>query len=308
MRWLAVDPIKKAYESPYMAFADNPVWIIDPNGKDTTLPAADGKSITLPTGATFETYSNDDYTIKDTDHKIGTKTGQLRNFTVDGVTYKARWRWNDQSQTSEFLGYQDDNGKSIVKTNTIPYSSFEYNTWLNPGTGSYLNPANSLSLMWAWDSHVRLSSYIAPMNEARGLFEAGKLSANSASIRRFYFLKDARSQLSPLGDFISESPLFNGKSVETARSQVTKAIYSNMDDAAKARKIFNLRPSTTRWARIGRVGGPLLTIATQGYVYYTIIRDNPPLEKLKDDLDTPFNPSYWLYRRTLGRLLENIAQ
>ena len=33
-RW-NIDPIYKDYESPYVAFANNPVWIIDPNGADS---------------------------------------------------------------------------------------------------------------------------------------------------------------------------------------------------------------------------------------------------------------------------------
>ncbi|MDA3615534.1 RHS repeat domain-containing protein [Polluticaenibacter yanchengensis] len=35
-RWLSVDRIVKHYESPYMAFANNPVWIIDSDGMDST--------------------------------------------------------------------------------------------------------------------------------------------------------------------------------------------------------------------------------------------------------------------------------
>jgi RHS repeat-associated protein len=34
-RWLSVDPIIKSYESPYISFANSPIWIIDPSGADT---------------------------------------------------------------------------------------------------------------------------------------------------------------------------------------------------------------------------------------------------------------------------------
>ncbi len=42
-RW-NIDPVVKYHESPYAAFANNPIWFIDPNGADTTL---DEKSHTL---------------------------------------------------------------------------------------------------------------------------------------------------------------------------------------------------------------------------------------------------------------------
>ncbi|WP_350340262.1 hypothetical protein [Paraflavitalea speifideaquila] len=34
-RFLSVAPQPKNYESPYMAFANNPIWILDPNGADS---------------------------------------------------------------------------------------------------------------------------------------------------------------------------------------------------------------------------------------------------------------------------------
>lgn len=291
-RW-NVDPVVKPNESPYATFANSPIWLSDPNGKDTTLPAADGRNLTLPTGATFETFqAGTKYTHASNGKEVSVAAGSVSAFTVDGNRYTARF----DPETLAFTSYQDASGKSIVQENT---SSL---------TGGYLNPLSLTGAMYGWDSYARLNSYISPMMDAKNLYNAGQLSANSASLRRFFFLQDTRSKLSPLGDFISESKLFNGKSIDKAREQVTKALYSNLDDATKAGKVFNLRPSTTNWARFGKVGGPLITVATQGYVYYTIIRDNPPLEKLKDDMDTPFNPGYWIYRRTFGKWLEGIAQ
>jgi RHS repeat-associated protein len=35
-RW-NVDPVVKHHESPYAAFANSPIWIIDPNGADSVL-------------------------------------------------------------------------------------------------------------------------------------------------------------------------------------------------------------------------------------------------------------------------------
>ena len=33
-----MDPVIKYHESPYVAFANNPIWLIDPNGADTIGP------------------------------------------------------------------------------------------------------------------------------------------------------------------------------------------------------------------------------------------------------------------------------
>lgn len=38
-RW-NIDPVVKFHESPYATFANNPVWLVDPNGADTTLYAS----------------------------------------------------------------------------------------------------------------------------------------------------------------------------------------------------------------------------------------------------------------------------
>lgn len=121
------------------------------------------------------------------------------------------------------------------------------------------------------------------------------------------YLKNTRSKLSPLGKFISESPILNGKSLEQARSQASKVIFGELDEAAKASKVFKLRASTTNWAKFGRIAGPALTVATQGFIYYTIIRDKPPFKQVQEDFDTPFNPGYWFYRRTVGWWLEGLA-
>lgn len=287
-RW-NVDPVKKVYESPYAAFGNNPVWLSDVNGADTTLPAADGRNLTLPTGATFETFqANTKYAHASNGKEVSVTAGSVSAFTVDGNRYTARF----DPETLAFTSYQDDNGKSIVQSNTSSVTS------------GYLNPLSLTGAMYGWDSYTRLNSYINPMMETKNLYNAGQLSARSASIRRFFFLKDARSKLSPLGDFISESSLFNGKSTEVARQQVSKAIFSNADDAAIASKVFKLRPSTTNWARFGKWGGPILTAVTQGYVYYTIIRDNPPIEQLTDDMDSWWNPGYKVYKKFQDYIME----
>jgi hypothetical protein len=52
-RW-NVDPVSKEYESPYAAFANNPIWIMDPNGADSTpvfnrIIDRSGNQVTTPT-------------------------------------------------------------------------------------------------------------------------------------------------------------------------------------------------------------------------------------------------------------------
>lgn len=36
-RWLSIDPVFKHHESPYAAYANNPIWFGDPNGGDTLV-------------------------------------------------------------------------------------------------------------------------------------------------------------------------------------------------------------------------------------------------------------------------------
>jgi len=48
-RWLSTDPNSKSYESSYIAFANNPIWILDPDGRDT---------IRISNSTTFQKQSN----------------------------------------------------------------------------------------------------------------------------------------------------------------------------------------------------------------------------------------------------------
>lgn len=286
-RW-NVDPEVKPYESPYATFANSPIWLNDPDGKDTTLPAADGKAITLPTGATFETFKgNTAYKHAVNDKEVSVTPGSISAFTINGTRYTARFN----AETLAFDGYMDANGNSVVKSNTYSANSF-------------MTPLGVTGLMIGWDSHVRLTYYLKPMMEAKGLFLTGELSANSASLRRYFYLMEARSKLSPIGEFVSTSPLFNGKSADKAREQAAKVIFNGADDAVKAEKIFRIRASTTSFARLGRIGGPALTVATQGYVYYTIIKYNPPLKELKSSLASYFNPGFLIYSKIEPFLIE----
>lgn len=61
-RW-NIDPVVKFHESPYAAFANNPIWFKDPNGADTTLDASSRvivKDMLNPESANYnETFAKD---------------------------------------------------------------------------------------------------------------------------------------------------------------------------------------------------------------------------------------------------------
>ena len=61
-RW-NIDPVVKFHESPYAAFANNPIWFKDPNGADTTLDASSRvivKDMMNPESANYnETFAKD---------------------------------------------------------------------------------------------------------------------------------------------------------------------------------------------------------------------------------------------------------
>ncbi len=104
-RW-NLDPKPSVGISQYACFANNPIWYSDILG-DTTVPTPGNKLAVLPTNAAIETYDlNEEYKVNG--KPVSAKPGELRSFTIDKVTYQAKWNPN----TLQFLGYFDSKGNS----------------------------------------------------------------------------------------------------------------------------------------------------------------------------------------------------
>jgi RHS repeat-associated protein len=120
-RW-NIDPAIKPNESPYAAFANNPIWFTDHNGADTTLPSADGGSLTLPTGVsdirTFD--ANKNYTVAG--KQVKPASGGVLGFSYNNVSYTAHYYTADQT-FAYYLGA--DGSKLGYDVNTIP-SNIEF--------------------------------------------------------------------------------------------------------------------------------------------------------------------------------------
>jgi hypothetical protein len=138
-RWLSTDPVFHPYESPYVAFANNPVYFVDPRG--TTV---------------------DDYFNSDGTFSHSTKTGtQIRVLSADkkssklfselNVKDKANWKTaaNIVGHYSTQIGYKG--GKSGISpnsgrgANTLAYTNSQ-GIWLNTqeGINPKLNDYNNL--------------------------------------------------------------------------------------------------------------------------------------------------------------------
>jgi RHS repeat-associated protein len=125
-----------------------------------------------------------------------------------------------------------------VYDNGGPFAGMgEYDPSKDPFYLSWNREIFGASLLLSWDATVRVNNYINPMAETLRQFKAGQISANSASMRRYFFEMDARSKLTPLGRKFSQFL----KSDALAYEQT--ANFLNTADAAQdASKIFKLRP------------------------------------------------------------------
>ncbi len=115
-RW-NIDPAIKVFESPYAAFANNPIRFIDPSGADTTLPSADGGTMHMPDGVSnIKTFNaNSNYTVAGKDIKPA--AGGVSGFTFNNTSYSAQYNTKDQT-FAYYLGA--DGSKLGYDINTIP--------------------------------------------------------------------------------------------------------------------------------------------------------------------------------------------
>ena len=117
-RW-NIDPVFKEYESPYAAFANNPIWFVDPNGADTLLDNS-SRDLILdminPKSDNFNKKFADDFNVLVNDHSTVYKFENWKEpqRSVD---------WKTKAITTVyglFTGEgRNENGQSVV---TIGYS------------------------------------------------------------------------------------------------------------------------------------------------------------------------------------------
>jgi RHS repeat-associated protein len=86
-RW-NIDPVVKHHESPYAAFANNPIWFIDPNGADTVEIFADGGRLSNH----IEAKGDDVFFLLDKDGNRGESIsfgeGTLESIRTQSTSYK----------------------------------------------------------------------------------------------------------------------------------------------------------------------------------------------------------------------------
>jgi hypothetical protein len=281
-RW-NVDPVKKAYESPFAAFGNNPIWLSDVNGADTTLPAADGKSIILPTGATFETFqANTKYKHASNGKEVSITSGGVSAFSVDGNRYTARF----DPETLAFTGYQDKEGKSILQAN-------DYYPTLNT-VGLFAQTSMRFNFS------VRLNSYLIPLAETKYLFDNSLISKSMASKIRYDLTITSRKLLDPLGKAFS-----GGLKSDATAWKMYQNFISNPN--ANAASIFKTKSWVTQSTRLFS-NVPVLQISVEGYSYYTIIRQKKSIDQVEDDYDNWGNPIFKFYRNVIEKPLRKVGE
>jgi len=129
------DPVVKVGETPYSAFSNNPIWLIDLKGADTTVNTPGKGTIDLPTGATFTTFKKDD-------KEFGIKAGDVSSITYNGHNYSSLF------SRMKFKGYYDDED---VKFDFI-------------ATNSWIADEDKFGAQFVW----AILKYINPVKEVEG--------------------------------------------------------------------------------------------------------------------------------------------
>ena len=173
-RW-NVDPVIKEYESPYAALSGNPIWLMDQNGADTTLPRAGTgrrESITLPDGVdNIEVYYNNEYTIDGGKQRVNVYNGELRSFKhyILG-TFNASWYIYEPGVSPTFAGYRNEKGETfdeaVKKFNVrvaLEYDLDRFHNWIN-------DPINQVTLI------------ALPLQISRSQLNSGSSSAGNPTV------------------------------------------------------------------------------------------------------------------------------
>lgn len=112
-RW-NVDPVVKVYESPYAALGNNPIFLVDQFGADTTVAGAGGDhSVTLDEKQnSLEFYQSSENYLKSTGARSPAQAGQLRSFSNALGKFTANWTTGSDGVVS-FAGYLNEKGKTF---------------------------------------------------------------------------------------------------------------------------------------------------------------------------------------------------
>jgi hypothetical protein len=134
-RW-NVDPVKKEYESPYAAFGNNPIWLSDVNGADTTLNSPNGSSVNLSDDVSnIKTFSGNSLPLEGFSNTMVTPSkGSLQSYDKYGQTFRA----NFNTSSGEFIGYLNSNNQSESQyVQSVYWALFKNLTKLNSGINEF---------------------------------------------------------------------------------------------------------------------------------------------------------------------------
>lgn len=181
-RWLSLDPLmlKFPWQSPYVAFNNNPIRYSDPlglEGEDEVAPAghtknvgADGSNLYLPTGATTTTFSGSTATGKTTGNSINVTKGGVNTFTIgegdDAKTFTARFN----KETGAFMNYQTKGGEvynnpaGLESSGTVSKSAWGETQGLYPTADGKNSSGKYQPKNWDYDNSNELLKARAAIN------------------------------------------------------------------------------------------------------------------------------------------------
>ena len=174
-RWNS-DPLEKAYESPYASFGNNPLWLTDHNGADTTIEQAGGGGVAnlATTSGNISGWSTYDkstyYTISGTQTPIPVSPGQLRSFNFANLgTFSARWN-TDSYGNAVFAGYKNDVGDDLNTAISKYNANLQVKGFFNDLDNFFSDPVNQALII------------AAPLQMQMNMFESESPSAGNSSV------------------------------------------------------------------------------------------------------------------------------